>query len=264
MSSWHLLERELDHWQSLGRGATLWWRDDDACRDSPALRTLLAVTGRHDVPVAVAAIPAESNDDLARAIARCGGATIVQHGYQHRNHAPPGERSAELGGHRALEVRLRELERGRIKLEGLFGERFSPVLVPPWNRIADDAIPGLRPAGLHGLSRFGPRATAFARPGLLQVNAHVDLIAWRRDRLFIGPDAAIERVVAHLHARRLLEVDADEPSGILTHHLVTSDAAWKFVAELCLRTRRHPAAEWLDVGQIFGPPIATVTSFRSA
>jgi hypothetical protein len=84
------------------------------------------------------------------------------------------------------------------------------------------------------------------------VNAHVDAIAWRRDRRFIGADAAIERIVAHLSARREGACDASEPTGLLTHHLVFDESAFDFVAALLDATRAHPGAEWLSVAQCFG------------
>jgi hypothetical protein len=95
------------------------------------------------------------------------------------------------------------------------------------------------------------------------VNAHVDPIAWRRDRAFIGERA---RCCAreHLRARRLAEVDASEPTGILTHHLVFPDAAWEFLDALFARTHRHPAAAWLDVHALFDRTDAPAISFRSA
>jgi hypothetical protein len=123
--------------------------------------------------------------------------------------------------------------------------------------------------GFRGLSCFGPRAQAVAAPGLVQVNAHVDLIAWRRDRRFIGADAAIERLVWHLSARRSGETDADEPTGVLTHHLAMGDDAFGFVAELMRRTRAHAAAAWLDARGAFAVAhapgaSAVLTSARSA
>ena len=265
--SWPLLERELDAWGALGRRATLWCRDDDACRDSPALGRLLDLARRHRVPVAIAAIASTADDTLAEAIAQCDEATVVQHGYAHANHAPAGERSAELGAHRPLHARLDELERGRERLARAFGDRFVPVLVPPWNRIAADIVPELPTIGLRGLSCFGPRASVLAAAGLVQVNAHVDLIAWRRDRLFIGADAAIGRLVALLAARRSGEADADEPTGVLTHHLELGDDALDFLGELMRRTRDHGAAAWLDVRDAFGAvvdPAPKLTCARSA
>ena len=98
----------------------------------------------------------------------------------------------------------------------------------------------------------------------MQCNTHVDLIAWRRDRAFIGVEAAIDRLVAHLRARREGSADAGEPTGLLTHHLDMSDAGWEFVVELVARTRERGAA-WLDVAPAFAPAdCAAPTSDRSA
>lgn len=257
------LVRELDRWQALRRRATLWLRDDDACRDSPPLCRLLGLAAAHDVPVAIAAIPATADTTLGDAMARCAGATLVQHGYAHRNHAGPGERSAEFGAARSTHERLDELRRGRERLASAFGARFRPVVVPPWNRLADDLLPLLPAAGFVGLSRFAARASYEAAAGLPQVNTHVDPIAWRRERQFIGAEAAIERLTAHLRARREHACDADEPTGLLTHHLAFDDAAWGFVDGLLDCTRRHPGVAWLDVAQALAAP-ALATCGRSA
>ena len=265
---WQLLERELDLWGAQGRQATLWWRDDDASRDSDALRRLLEIAKRHRVPVVVAAIPETSDATLASAIARCDEAAIVQHGFAHRPHAPAGERSAELGHHRPRGDRVAELVRGRESLTRVFGARFTPVLVPPWNRIGADMLADLPAAEFVGLSCFGPRATAQPARGLLQVNAHVDPIAWRRDRSFIGADATIERLATHLRARRIGEADAGEPTGLLTHHLAFGGDAFAFLDELMARTRAHTAAAWLDARSVFvaddAPGAAALISSRSA
>jgi hypothetical protein len=262
--SWTALDRELDCWLAAQRSATLWWRDDDAASDTPALQRLLAIARAHDIPVAVAAIPATSTSTLAGAILPFGQATIIQHGYAHANHAPPGERGAELGHHRPLGERLNELSNGRRLLARRFGGRFSTVLVPPWNRIDADALPVLPSAGIHGISCFGARASRHPHAGVVQVNTHVDPIAWRRDRAFIGEASALQRLVDHLRARRLGEADPSEPTGILTHHLIFSDAAWNFLDALLSRTRRHAAAAWLDVHALFDVADAPAISSRSA
>jgi len=145
-----------------------------------------------------------------------------------------------------------ELAQGRAGLERSFGPGFTPVLVPPWNRIDPQVIERLPDAGFLGLSTFGARAALHPLPGLVQCNAHVDLIAWRRERAFIGVEAAIDRLVLHLKARREGAVDPAEPTGMLTHHLDLDAAAWQFLAELFSHTREHGAAVWLDVDAIFG------------
>jgi peptidoglycan/xylan/chitin deacetylase (PgdA/CDA1 family) len=245
------LVQELDRWRADGRSATFWWRDDDACVDSPALSRLLSLAARYRVPVAIAAIPAAVESSLVSAIGACECALVVQHGYAHRNHAASGARSAELAEDRAADATLAELARGRRTLAAAFGDRFATILVPPWNRIADHLLPHLRDEGYAGLSRFGPRASPFAAPGVPEVNTHVDPIAWRRGRAFVGIATAVARIVAHLHGRREKSCDAGEPTGLLTHHLAFGDDAFAFVDALLDVIARHDAARWLDPRDAF-------------
>jgi hypothetical protein len=260
LNGWQALDGELDLWRASGRRAELWWRDDDACRDTPALHRLLEIATATNVPVALAAIPALLDQSLVDCVRQAPTVTVLQHGYAHRNHAPTGERNWELGHHRPIEAVVAELQSGRTELVRRFGARFMPALVPPWNRIDAGVVNRLPAAGFQGLSTFGPRTTAEPASTLVQCNTHVDLIAWRRGRLFIGADAAIDRVVAHLTARRERTVDPVEPTGVLTHHLDLEEDAWDFLADLIGRTEAHGAATWIAAGTAFAP----VTSDRSA
>ncbi|MHA1570570.1 MAG: hypothetical protein ACTSWM_02015, partial [Alphaproteobacteria bacterium] len=101
---WQDLRVELDHWAALGRTVTLWWRDDDAAVPTPELTRLLALQARHNVPLALAVIPHDATDELARQLDRQATLThppaVLQHGYAHQNHAPADEKSMELGSHR--------------------------------------------------------------------------------------------------------------------------------------------------------------------
>jgi hypothetical protein len=264
VTGWRRLDFELDAWRESGRRATLWLRDDDACRDSPALRRLLGVARAMEVPAALAAIPAALEATLIDAVAALDIATVLQHGYAHRNHAPPGARKWELGAHRPVDAIIAELQEGFGALERAFGTRFAAVLVPPWNRIDPEVISRLPHAGFHGLSTFGPRTAACPTPGVTRCNTHVDLIAWRHDRAFVGAEPAIDRLVDHLKARREGRVDPSEPTGILTHHREMNDAAWTFLTDLIARTREHGAVAWLDAGTAFGiSDVTGVTSVRS-
>jgi hypothetical protein len=263
MSAWDALDAELALWRAARRRATLWWRDDDAVRDSPALQRLLRIAEAH-APVAVAAIPAGVEPSLVDAVARSPAATVIQHGYAHRNHAPPDERKMELGRHRDVETTIADLARGRDVLERSLGERFFDILVPPWNRIDTAIVARLRDAAIRGLSTLGSRRSLHPAPGVVQCNVHVDVIAWQRNRSFIGVDEAIDRVTAHLRARREGAADADEPTGLLTHHLDMSERGWAFAEELVTRTRAA-GAEWLDVRAAFGAiDNDAATSGRSA
>ena len=258
MSVWETLDAELEQWRAGDRPATLWWRDDDACRDTAALGRMFAIAETEEVPVTLATIPALLEPSLVAAVAKTRFVGIVQHGYAHRNYAPPGARNWELGAHRPMALIVTELAEGRAALATHFGSRFLPVIVPPWNRIDAEGVAQLPSAGFLGLSSFAPRGVACPVPGIEQVNAHVDLIAWKRGRAFIGVASAINRIVEHLRMRREGSVDPAEPTGLLTHHLDLGPDAWQFVADLVPRTRAH-GARWLDVNAVFGAPARTGT-----
>ncbi len=243
------LDDELARWADCGREATLWWRDDDATAMTPALAPLLELARAHDVPVVLAVVPAALEGSLVAAVATAPQCTIVQHGFAHRNHAPAGAKSRELGFDRPLGVVVAELGAGSERLRAAFGPRFEPVLVPPWNRIDPHVVAVLPAQDFAGLSTFGPRTGRDAAPGVVCCNAHADPIAWHDGRRFVGAERALDAILEHLASRRQGHADPDEPTGLLTHHLVFDVEAWRFVGELLARTRRHPAARWVGVAE---------------
>ena len=245
---WADLRRELDAWADAGRCATFWWRDDDAVAPGPALDRLLEAAA--GVPLALAVIPARAEAALARRLEAAPGVAVLQHGWDHANHAPAGERKSELGPHRPLADMAAELAAGRERLRALFGARALPVLAPPWNRIAPELAAALPDAGFVGLSTYRPRP-ATERPRLMRVNTHIDPVDWHDGRGFLGETPSLLLALDHLRGRRLGLHDADEPTGLLTHHRVTDEACWAFVARFLAETRRHPAARWVGAGELF-------------
>jgi hypothetical protein len=141
VNSWQALDDELDLWRESGGRAELWCRDDDACRDSPALRRLLEVAANAEIPVALAVIPALIEQSLVDSVEKAPRVTILQHGYAHRNHAPPGERNWELGGHRPVDEVVAELKAGRNELARRFGRRFLRCSF----RLGTESTPGSSP-----------------------------------------------------------------------------------------------------------------------
>ncbi|MFI4987397.1 MAG: polysaccharide deacetylase family protein [Alphaproteobacteria bacterium] len=252
MSSWQALRGELDAWQAAGRRCHFWWRDDDAVEPTPALARLLASAKAYRVPLALAVVPLPAHDSLAEALDDAV-TTPVQHGLAHVNHAAADAKSAELGPARPLARNVSDLARGWQRMQELFGARAFPLLVPPWNRIDPALIPYLTGLGFRGLSTYGVRTRALAASGLMQVNTHLDIIDWRGGGNFVGEKKALGQLVSHLSARRTGEADADEPSGLLTHHLAHDDAAWRFIDELLALSSGHRAVRWLAVREIVGP-----------
>ena len=251
MTDWGSLEEELRCWADAGRRATLWWRDDDAERPTEALEHLLKTAGDAGAPLALAVIPAGAERALAEML---GGSdvTVLQHGYTHHNHAPPGAKKEELGPHRPFANTLGELATGWQEIEDIFGPRAVPVLVPPWNRIAPHLVPMLPEIGYRGLSTHGPRARAHPVARFNQANTHIDVIDWAGSRDFIGAGAALGLAVTHLRDRRLGTVDPDEPTGLLTHHLAQSEENLRFLSDFAQVVANDPGARWTSASEAFG------------
>lgn len=252
---WDQLAREFDLWEAAGSEPSLWWRDDDAVADSPALRELRRVAR---MPLALAVIPLAPDrplqDSLAQAIADWPAVTVLQHGIQHRNAAASGAKKSEFPAGRPEAEIAAGFAAARAQLQNSFGTQFIPVLTPPWNRIAAEFLPLLARLGYRGFSRFAepPYQNPPSINGLIEINTQIDVIDWRGSRGFAGESACLGRLVAHLAARRSGETDPLKPTGLLTHHLVHDAATWRFLENLqdWLARRRklhiflNPTAIW--------------------
>jgi hypothetical protein len=248
---WTDLVDEFDRWREAGRVATLWWRDDDAAAASSRLDRLISIAG--DIPISLAVIPAAADPGLAARLtcpSRSPLLAVLQHGWCHVSHAINRKKS-EFPPERSCQAVASDLAAGRARLTALFGTRALPVLTPPWNRFDPCVLALLAACGLGAISRIKPRRTPWPAPGITEVNVHIDLVAWAEDRGFIGEEAALGGIVRHLQARRLGEVDAQEPTGILTHHLVQDEATDRFLRRLAAITEEHPGTRWLDAAEVF-------------
>jgi hypothetical protein len=200
--------------------------------------------------VALAVIPSRMQPGLLDFVLRNPGVTVLQHGFAHINHARADERKSEFPDSRDRQTTCSELKEGHRLLSKALGERTLPVLTPPWNRVGNTVLSELRRLGYLGLSRYLPRSAAQIH-GLKQVNTHVDVIDWKRGRGFVGEAAALALFTGHLAARRNRTADADEPTGLLTHHLVHDPATWRFLEKLRDFLNKQPAACLLDPAAVF-------------
>jgi hypothetical protein len=245
VTGWGDLARECDSWGAEGRTATWWWRDDDAVSATPALDQLLRIA--HG-PIGLAVIPAGLQPDLAPRLRQSPEAVVLQHGYQHRNHATEGGRKSEFPDERDSQAIARDLRSGFQKLSAAFGDQFLPVLTPPWNRIDRGFLSGLRTLGYRGISTYLPRPAGAAIP---QVNTHVDVIDWHGGRGFVGIPATLGLILGHLRAKRLGTADPAEPTGLLTHHLVHDTEAWEFLGAFLDWCAKKPNIQWRSAADLF-------------
>ena len=242
MSAWRRLDMELARLDKSGAPAMFWLRDDDAIGPSPALDRLLALSNHFGLPVALAVIPASANEALAGRLDHTTPVTVIAHGWSHINHAAPGEKKQELGPHRPKAVVLADLSAGLSRLATLFGDRFVPILAPPWNRIDPDLLPDLRKLGFSAISGFGNRPGAASVP---VINANLDIVDWRGGRICRPEETLVEELLSLL-ARRGTSI---QPIGVMTHHLVHDAQAWNFLRRLFDRT----AGRWQDVRRLIEP-----------
>lgn len=221
------MDAALDGWT--GPPLTVWWRDDDAVADTPALRRLLALRSQLELPLALAVIPSGAEPGLADVLPK-QGVDVLAHGWDHRNHARPGHPMAELAFGRDPAEVVAQLTAGRERLMQLFGPLFRPVLVPPFNQLSLHLTGCLAASGFTHVSidrDFGPH-------GLLSVNVHADIMDWTTGTA-ADPRSIIRGLLAAIRLRRLHLVDPAEPIGIMTHHLAHDEAAWEIVEALLLR-----------------------------
>lgn len=236
---WQPVMAELAQWRASGLTAPLWLRDDDAIEPTPKLDRLTALTAEFAVPVGLAIIPSRTGSPLARRLERAAHIHPLIHGWSHDNHAPPAEKKQELGPHRPRDDVLRDLSAGLARLAGLYAGHLTTMLVPPWNRIDETLLMDLPRLGFTGLSAFGHRLVSQA--GLAVTNTHIDIVDSRagnvcRDHGVLTASLARELAMARQAG--------GEPVGLLSHHLVSDDEAFRFLRDLFSAAAQSHSVRW--------------------
>lgn len=247
-SPWDAVAAELDLWWRSGLQARLWWRDDDAGEESRPLERLLDLRRALDLPLAIAAIPASATPALADRLADEVRVHVLQHGWDHRNHAPDGAPKAELAPSRDQHEVERDLSAGRSRMWDLFGEHALPVLVPPYNFLAAQLVGVVERIGFRYLSLLGD----FQSLAVPNRNVHVDVVDWRNGHAE-QPEAIARHAIAALRLRRFGIVERALPVGIMTHHLQHDEEAWLSTEALLGRLRQHRAAVFPPIDAVFAP-----------
>jgi hypothetical protein len=248
---WLEIRTELDVWSAKKRTALFWWRDDDATEANAKLKAMLALAENFGAPIALSAIPAMAKPSLAKLVAKSNVAEILVHGLRHENHAARDRTKRELGGEASLDAVLLDAATGLRLARRRFGAKCLPVLVPPWNRITARAVPHLPKLGFKGLSTWKPREQKLAAPGLIQVNAHLDLIDWRDGRTLKPEKEIAGLLLRKLRWRREKPARMEEPLGLLTHHAYWSTAKERLLAGLLATLAVHPAVRFAKASDAF-------------
>jgi hypothetical protein len=200
------------------------------------LERLLLLSDDYRIPLTLAVIPEKTGQALAQRLSASRYVSVAVHGWSHANHAPAGEKKQELGNHRHQQETLAELSRGFTTLSQLHGQRFVPLLVPPWNRISPQLIENLSAIGFKGVSTFGDEKFN----NLPCVNTHVDIIDWKGTRLGYSVSDVESQIIKHIETGRSV-------IGILTHHLVHDEGAWQVLEALFRSSVEQDSARWVSI-----------------
>ena len=229
------LEEEIARWD---KPAKLWLRDDDAIAPATALDRLGEFADRFQIPTVIAVIPQLAEKQLARWVEDNRQMKVAMHGISHINHAGVNEKKCELGLHRGRQIIIDELSEHCKRSKDMFGEHFTGMLVPPWNRIDKSLIPELEAIGFSSLSTYGWACSN----DILQINTHVDIIDWKASRSGWPLDKIIDDLCSALQHARENNVG---PVGILTHHLVHDEKNWQMLSELLEILAAQEKIEWI-------------------
>ncbi|WP_108836532.1 polysaccharide deacetylase family protein [Tateyamaria sp. Alg231-49] len=240
-ADWTPLRDALRAFRRDGIALPIWWRDDDAVSATPALDRLSDLSTDLKLPVHLAVIPAHLDETLVNFIVNAPLIPVV-HGWAHTDHSAGVGKKNEFLTPRtdASDETAEAMKRMRAR----FGAALVPMFVPPWNRISPQVVQALPSQGYTALSTFGPRTSPEAAPGLVQINTHVDPIWWKGTRDLVDPAQLIAQACQHLEARRLGNDDRREPFGLLTHHLVHTEAIWTFTAAFLRELLDGGATPW--------------------
>lgn len=225
--NWDPIKEEIKIWNGEGLCLPFWWRDDDAVKPTPELERLNTLSLDLQIPVHIAVIPKFATLELADFVKANHNITSLIHGWSHENHAPEGQKKAEFGAHRSKEEMKLDLQRSVSQMSEIFGETYSTIFVPPWNRVSPEIYPLLVELGISMISASKVRQNKNIYPGLEQINTHLEPISYKVKNTLVEPEIFIAKLSAKLHDRRIGIADNSEPFGYLTHHLAQNEDMWR-------------------------------------
>lgn len=204
----------------------IFFRADDIGVPGANFSRMMAIFLKYRFPICLAVVPAwltRPRWDALTPLAQKGGDLFCwhQHGWRHRNHEIKGK-NQEFGPGRSREKILRDLEKGRDRLQGMLKDRFSPFFTPPWNRCSLEAMEALVALGFKGISRSrGSRPYSPAQ--LMEISVDVDLHTRREKSVELWWDGIFNEL------SRGIETGV---CGIMLHHMRMDDLAFSFLEAL--------------------------------
>lgn len=232
------LRLTLDRMREEQQTVNVFFRNDDVDEDEARLRMLLDLFEESATPVNLEIIPGRLTESCIQLLRRRARAQpdlfeLNQHGWQHVNHEVQG-RKCEFGVSRSFDEQLADILLGKEVLERAFGNAFSPVFTPPWNRCTDVTHRALDQLGFQILSKLNsePPVTGHC---FREISVTLDLFRWKGGAAMKSP----QEFVAELTSQ-LLALDT---VGVMLHHKVMDEIAFELVRPVVSELRRSEAIQ---------------------
>lgn len=226
----------LEELQTEARVIDIFFRDDDVDEDEDSLRRLLDLFLALQTPVSLEVIPGLLTDAAVRMLRRYPPPLVElnQHGWRHVNHEREG-RKCEFGASRSYEQQLEDIAKGQRRMNEAFGDGWSSVFTPPWNRCAEETFRALDQLGFAALSKShdGHPATGYK---FREISITFDPCRWKGDPAMKSPESIIEELVTQVN-----ELDT---IGIMLHHKVMDTTAFSLLERLIGTLRIFPGVRF--------------------
>jgi hypothetical protein len=230
------LKNELQRPEAKERTINVFFRDDDIDEDEPTLRQLLGLFREMQTPINLEIIPGRLTNDCAEFLRQQDRALfeLNQHGWQHINHELAG-RKCEFGESRNFDQQLADIAAGQGQMNKAFGDDWSQVFTPPWNRCTANTFRALDELGFAALSkdRSGQLVTGYR---FREISITFDLYRWKGEPAMKSPEHVFDELIPQLN-----ELDT---VGVMLHHKVMDAAAFDFVRELIETLRESQAVRF--------------------
>ncbi len=230
------LRTSLRQVESEGRSVKVFVRDDDVDDDEASLRQLLDLFCELETPINLEIIPGLLTDSAIATLNRHHQLRpdlfeLNQHGWLHVNHESEG-RKCEFGVSRSYDRQLADIRRGQEVLQNAFGEAFSPVFTPPWNRCTEETHRALDQLGFAAISKLRGKQSVSGY-NFRELSVTLDIFRWKDGATMKPAEELIEELTFQLRELEMV--------GIMLHHKVMDEAAFEFVRLLLAELRRSKA-----------------------
>lgn len=230
-----------------GKIPPLFFRADDVGAWGQGLRALMKLFEYHNVPLAVAVVPAWLNAKRLEKIAENVDIssplwTWHQHGWRHVNWSTDGKK-AEFCRSRTREQQWTDIMKGKMKLEDLLGRHFVPVFTPPWNRLDLTTLEVLQRLDFKGVSLDGPFPRG-AKHSIKLKNFRIALDMHTRKS--VQKEFAFDEFMKDLEAL----FTQKGPVGIMIHHHRMNIQAFEILNLILKLIKEHSKSCCLSIKEV--------------